>query len=173
MEEIKISLIHESDTEKLYQFELENRAFFERLVISRGDEYYEPVIFKGIIKELVEDQKKGCHYMYSIKDSMENIIGRVNLVSIARGCFNKAELGYRIGEVYNGKEYATRAVGMVLEEAQYIHKLHRIEAGTSPENIGSQIVLIKNGFQFVGCNHQYIYQNGRWYDSINFQKILV
>ncbi|SHJ39195.1 ribosomal-protein-alanine N-acetyltransferase [Geosporobacter subterraneus DSM 17957] len=173
MEVIKISLLQETDTEELYQFELENRTFFERMVLTRRNEYYDPTVFKSIMKELVEDQEEGCHYMYLNKDSMENIIGRVNLVSIARGCFNKAELGYRIGEVYNGKGYATRAVGMVLEEAQYIHKLLRIEAGISPENIGSQILLIKNGFQFFGRNHQYIYQNRRWHDSINFEKILV
>ncbi|WP_273226656.1 GNAT family N-acetyltransferase [Geosporobacter ferrireducens] len=142
------------------------------MVASRGNSYYERENFKKIIAELVEEQEKGFVYMYLIKDLMENILGRVNLVSIMRGCFNKAELGYRVGKAYNGKGYATKAVNLVLEKALIIHKLHRIEAGTSPENIGSQIVLIKNGFQFCGRSSQYIYQDGRWQDSINFEKIL-
>lgn len=71
-----------------------------------------------------------------------------------------------------GKGYATSAVKLVLDETVNKLKLHRIEAGTSPDNIGLQIVLIKKGFQFVGRNSKYIYQNGKWQDSLNFEKIL-
>ena len=110
--------------------------------------------------------------MYLIKDHTGNVIGRVNLVSIVRGSFNKAELGYRIGEKHQGKGYATNAVKLILDEAVNNHKLHRIEAGTSPDNIGSQIVLIKNGFQFAGRYNKFFYQNGKWHDSINFENVL-
>jgi len=51
-------------------------------------------------------------------------------------------------------------------------KLHRIEAGTSPQNIGSQIVLTKNGFQFVGKYSQYILKDDGWVDSLLFEKVL-
>ena len=172
MGEIRISLLQEADTEMLYKFELDNRNFFESMVPPRGDDYYDSNNFNAIIKELVKEQENGLIYMYLIKDSMNSILGRVNLVSIVRGSFNKAELGYRIGKGYNGKGYATKAVSLVMEEALNIHRLHRIEAGTSPDNIGSQIVLIKNGFQFSGRYNQYIYQGGKWQDSINFEKIL-
>ncbi len=173
MGEIRIHLLQEADTEDLYKFERDNRAFFENMVPSRGDSYYDFENFKEIIRELVEEQENRLIYMYLIKDSMDHIIGRVNLVSILRGSVNQAELGYRIGKVYKGKGYATKAVSLVLEEAVNLHDLHRIEAGTSPDNIGSQIVLIKNGFQFTGRHPQYIYQGGEWKDSINFEKILI
>ena len=173
MGEIRIRLLQEVDTEDLYKFELDNRTFFESMVPSRGDRYYDPKNFKEIVRELVEEQENRLIYMYIIKDSMDHIIGRVNLVSILRGSVNKAELGYRIGKAYKGKGYATKAVSLVLEEAVNLHKLHRIEAGTSPDNIGSQIVLIKNGFQFTGRYRQSIYQGGEWKDSINFEKILI
>lgn len=110
--------------------------------------------------------------MYLIIDDCGKIIGRVNLVSMIRGGVNKAELGYRIGEKYQGKGHGTDAVRLVLDQAAKKHKLHRIEAGTSPNNIGSQVVLIKNGFQFTGRYNEYIYQKGKWNDSINFEKIL-
>lgn len=110
--------------------------------------------------------------MYLIKDNCGKIVGRVNLVSIVRGSFNKAEIGYRISEEHQGKGYSTKAVKLVLDEAANKYKLHRIEAGASPDNIGSQIVLIKNGFQFTGRYNKYIYQNEKWSDSINFEKIL-
>ncbi|MCK4258343.1 MAG: GNAT family N-acetyltransferase [Halanaerobiales bacterium] len=72
---------------------------------------------------------------------------------------------------FNGKGYATEAVKSAIKEAFHKYKLHRIEAGTSPNNIGSQIALIKNGFQFVGRSRKYIKVNGRWEDSIHFEKI--
>ncbi len=172
MSDVIIKLLEESDALDLLQFELENRAFFERMGFPRGDNYYESNNFNAIIKELVEEQEKGLVYMYLIKDYSGRIIGRVNLVSVVRGDFNKAELGYRIGEEYQGKGYATSAVKLVLDEAVSKHKLHRIEAGTSPDNIGSQIVLIKNGFQFTGRYSKFINENGKWNDSINFEKII-
>lgn len=109
--------------------------------------------------------------MYLIKDCHKKIVGRVNLVSVVRGSFNKAEIGYRISEKHQGNGYGTKAVKLALDEAKNNHKLHRIESGASADNIGSQIVLIKNGFQFVGRYNEYIYQNGKWQDSINFEKI--
>ncbi|MBB6218764.1 ribosomal-protein-alanine N-acetyltransferase [Anaerosolibacter carboniphilus] len=172
MSDITIKPLTESDAVALFQFELENREFFESMVPSRGDSYYDFGNFMALQKEIVKEQKEGSLYMYLIKDQEHNIIGRVNLVSIVRGMFNKAELGYRIGKAYTGKGYTTKAVALVLHEAIHQHKLHRIEAGTAPDNIGSQIVLIKNGFQFTGRNHKYIYQNGAWQDSISFEKIL-
>ncbi|MFT9497474.1 GNAT family N-acetyltransferase [Anaerosolibacter sp.] len=172
MTDITIKLLEESDMEALFRFEVENRAYFESMVPSRGDGYYNFERFKSLQQEISKEQNEGALYMYLVKDHDHRIIGRVNLVSIVRGIFNKAELGYRIGQNHAGKGYATRAVALVLQEAICRHKLHRIEAGTAPNNIGSQVVLVKNGFQFMGRSHQFIYQNGHWQDSVNFEKIL-
>ena len=172
MQDIIIKLLEESDTQNLFIFELKNRSFFEKTCLPRGDEYYELESFKEIIKELVEEQKNDIVYMYLIKDLKGKVIGRINITSIQRGSFNKAELGYRIGKDYQGKGVATNAVKIVLEKALKEHKLHRIEAGTNSNNIGSQIVLIKNGFQFVGRYNKYIYQGDKWHDSILFERVL-
>lgn len=172
MAEIIIKLLDQSCEEELFKFELENRLFFEKVGLPRVDSYYDFDNFKIIIKELIMEQEKGLLYMYLIMDDCGNIVGRVNLVSIMRGSLNKAEIGYRIGEKHQSKGYGTNAVRLVLDEGVKKHNLHRIEAGTSSDNIGSQIVLIKNGFQFVGRYNEYIYQNGKWNDSIIFEKIL-
>ncbi|MBU3146745.1 GNAT family N-acetyltransferase [Clostridium sp. CF012] len=172
MEDIIIRLLEEADIQELFKFEIENRAFFERMGFDRGDSYYEINNFNAIIKALVEEQENGLAFMYLIRDYKGKIIGRVNLVSVVRGSFNKAELGYRIGEDYQGRGYATKAVNLAICEAASKHKLHRVEAGTSPYNIGSQIVLVKNGFQFTGRNSKYIYKNGKWHDSIIFEIIV-
>lgn len=170
--EITIKLLEESDVQALYDFERGNKAFFESVGFGRSESYYDVHNFKEIIKELVEEQNKDLVYMYLIKDAYENIVGRVNLTEIIRGNMNKAELGYRMGVAYQGKGYATKAVSLILERAAAEHKLHRIEAGTSADNIGSQVVLVKNGFQFTGRLSQYICINGEWQGSITFEKII-
>lgn len=169
---ISIQLLSVSDMDNLLKFELRNRGFFENTCPPRGNKYYNIDNFKSILEELVDEQEKGLAYMYLIYNSVNEIIGRVNLVNVKRGGVNKAELGYRIGQVYNGKGYATKAVKLILQEAVEKHKLHRIEAGTSANNISSQSVLIKNGFQFVGKQEKYILLNGEWHDNIIFEKVL-
>ncbi|VYU43722.1 Ribosomal-protein-serine acetyltransferase [Clostridium tertium] len=107
-----------------------------------------------------------------IRDFQGEIVGRVNLVDIVKGNFNKAEIGYRIGEEYIGKGYAQKSVKLVLDDAVNKYKLHRVEAGVSPENIASQKVLINNGFRMVGAYKEYIFLNGKWSDSAIFEKVL-
>ena len=165
---IKLRLLEESHTDKLYKFEVENRDFFERILPSRGNEYYDINNFRKIQKELVEEQKDELVYMYLIFDEFENLIGRINLVSVARGDINKAELGYRIAEKYQGKGYGKKAVELILEYAYKVHDLHMIEAGTAIDNIGSQIVLIKNGFEFLDRVKNVVEINGQLKDGINF-----
>lgn len=169
---IRIIPINEKDRYELLKFEIDNRSFFEESCISRGDKYYEEDNFKEILNELIKDQEQGTHYMYLIKDNNDEIVGRINLVDIIRGNMNKAELGYRIAKVHNGKGYGKKAVELILGEALNIHKLHRIEAGTDIENIASQKVLEYNEFRKVGIYNKYIYVNRKWTDSIIYEVVL-
>ena len=172
MESIKIKLLTLMDTNELFVFEKENREYFQSIGLGRVDAYYQYDSFSQIVKELVYEQDKGLLYMYLVIDQHGTIVGRVNLTNIIQEPFKKAELGYRIGEEYQGRGYATSAVKLILKQANQSHKLHRIEAGTSPKNIGSQVVLIKNGFQFVGKYNQYYLQGDKWIDNLLFEKVI-
>ena len=170
--DIDIKLLSTADIDGLFEFEKENRRYFESIGLARCDSYYDRASFSQIISDLVAEQEQGVHYMYLVLNSQGSIVGRVNFAEVEPFPFQKAELGYRIGKDHQGKGYATVAVGKALKAASSIHNLHRIEAGTSPQNIASQIVLIKNGFQFVGKYNQYIFQGDKWVDSLQFEKVL-
>ncbi|MGL4849614.1 MAG: GNAT family N-acetyltransferase [Clostridium sp.] len=169
---IRIIPINEKDGQDLLKFEIDNRSFFEESCIARGDKYYEENNFKEILKELIKEQEQGIHYMYLIKDNNNEIVGRINLVEVIRGKMNKAELGYRIAKLHTGKGYGKKAVEIILWQALNIHKLHRIEAGTSIENIASQKILESSGFRRIGIYNKYIYLNGQWNDSVIYEIVL-
>ena len=49
--------------------------------------------------------------------------------------------------------------------------LHRLEAGTLVDNLGSQRVLEKNDFERIGLAPGYLKIAGAWRDHILFQRI--
>ncbi len=172
MNKVSVKLLSIDDADSLFEFEVENRCYFESIGLSRSNSYYNRASFQEIIERLVAEQEKDIHYMYLVMNTQGEVIGRVNLTDVIKEPLKKAELGYRMGEKHQGKGYATTAVKLIVKQAGLVHKLHRIEAGTSPQNIGSQIVLIKSGFLFVGKYSQYIMQGDSWADSLLFEKVL-
>lgn len=159
--------------ERLLKFEMENRQFFETIVPSRGEEYYHLDYIKKIIRKFQPEMLNNHFRLYVIIDEeSEAIIGRINLFNIEGGVFNKGEIGYRIAKDYCNKGVATEAVKWAVSIARDDLKLHRLEAGCAVENIGSQIVLIKNSFHFVGRTHQVIKVGDYWQDGFAFEKIL-
>jgi ribosomal-protein-alanine N-acetyltransferase len=172
VDKVSIKQLSLDDANKLFNFEVENRSYFKTIGLSRSEAYYDRTSFQEILKSLVEEQEKGIHYMYLVMNVQNEVIGRVNLTDVIKGPLNKAELGYRIHEKHQGKGVATAAVKQIISQANLVHKLHRIEAGTSPYNIGSQIVLIKNGFHFVGKYSQYSFNGDGWTDSMLFEKVI-
>jgi ribosomal-protein-alanine N-acetyltransferase len=92
--EISINSLQERDAEELFEFEKNNRLFFEQMVPSRGEDYYNFETFKIRHKELLTEQQENKSKFYLIRDNSGNIIGRINLVDIDT-TNNIAEVGYR------------------------------------------------------------------------------
>jgi len=80
--DITLEKLHSTDAEKLFAFELNNRTFFEEMVPTRGDKYYNFEFFQSSFESLLDEQTQGSSYFYLIKDRNASIIGRVNLVDV-------------------------------------------------------------------------------------------
>lgn len=124
-----------------------------------------------IIAERTRDWEEDESYFYLVRDVAGELVGRVSLFGVRRGPARSAEVGYRIAEKRSGKGYATAAVGLVLKDAFGTYNLHRVEAATSPKNIASQLVLLKNGFQFWGRVRRSYLLNGVWEDSVLLERL--
>jgi ribosomal-protein-alanine N-acetyltransferase len=62
-------------------------------------------------------------------------------------------------------------VGSLVEIAFGELDLHRLEAGTLPDNSASQRVLEKNGFERYGLARRFLLIAGEWRDHVLFERI--
>lgn len=161
--DLYIERLQVADAESLYKFELENRKFFEEMVPTRGEEYYNPEILKKRHEALLEEQAQGGSYFYLIKNEDSSILGRINLVDIDR--FHKiGHLGYRVGQEHTGKGIANQALQKLIETIAD-EDIKQIKAETTTNNIASQRVLEKNGFEKITTSSESFEMNGQ---KLNF-----
>ena len=88
-----------------------------------------------------------------------------------RGPLQSAIVSYWLDEARNGHGLATRAVGALVEIAFGELELHRLEAGTLVDNLASQRVLEKNGFERYGLARRFLLIGGEWRDHVLFERI--
>ena len=158
-----------ADLPALLAFELENRAYFESWVTSRAPSYYHLEAIAAAIEQAQHEREKDSAYQYLAKLDGQ-IIGRVNLTAVTRPYFNKAALGYRIGEQFGGRGYATRVVALLLEEAFGALELWRLEATARPQNLGSVAVMQRNGFHQYGRSEKAMRFHDAWSDLLYFER---
>ncbi|WP_369293394.1 N-acetyltransferase [Alkalihalophilus pseudofirmus] len=94
---ISLEKLRSVDDETLFEFEVKNRKYFERMVPTRGGDYYTFDTFKLRHHLLLEEQAKGESYYYLIKDHSGLILGRINVVDIDKER-KLGYIGYRVGE---------------------------------------------------------------------------
>ncbi|WP_042221633.1 GNAT family N-acetyltransferase [Oceanobacillus manasiensis] len=159
MTDIIIERLQGADFKTLFEFELENRAYFEEMVPNRGDDYYNFDIFKLKNKSLMDEQDQGLSYFYLIKDKEGLILGRMNVVDIDKST-GLGHIGYRVGKAHTGKGIANRALNLLLENTPLLG-IRQILAKTTTNNIASQKVLEKSGFQYVASDDEQFKMNGQ------------
>lgn len=106
---------------------------------------------------------------YAILDD-GGIVGTLGISNVVLGALCSANVGYWVDRAHNGKGLATRAVAAALEIAFGELGLHRLEAGTLVDNLGSQRVLERNGFERIGVAPRYLLIGGEWRDHVLYQR---
>jgi [ribosomal protein S5]-alanine N-acetyltransferase len=146
-----------------------NRNFLAPWEPIRSDRYFTVEGQRELIESLLERQRYGQSLPHVILDDNGEVQGRVTLNTIVRGSFQSCSIGYWLAEGANGRGLATRAVAAMKQIAFQAMNLHRIEAGTLKDNVKSQRVLERNGFERFGLAPNYLSIAGRWQDHILFQ----
>lgn len=160
---IPLNKKHEKD---LFQFELENRSYFETMVPSRGDSYYLTSHFKDSLDGLLAEQMNKQGYYFVLVNKSDKIIGRLNLVKLED---QRLEVGYRIGENYIGKGFAKEALSQAIKLVKTNKWEQILIAKTTSANIGSQRVLERNGFTFLGNDKELFEWKGQIQHFVYYQ----
>jgi len=98
------------------------------------------------------------------------IIGVISLMHINK-THKRAELGYWLGKKFWGKGIMTESVRQILKIAFQKKKLHRIYAKVFQENLPSQKVLERCGFNLEGVHKDSVFKHGKWRDIMTYAKI--
>ncbi|TKC20134.1 GNAT family N-acetyltransferase [Robertmurraya kyonggiensis] len=152
-----------ADAERLLDLQIINRVFFEQFSMIRTEDYYTIAKQRELIEEWEQSVERDEEYRFGVFLD-ENLIGTINLFQVIRGSLQSAFIGYFLDQKHNGKGYMTEAVQLLVEYAFSELKLHRIEAGVMPHNIGSIRVLEKSGFHKEGIARKNVKINNRWED---------
>lgn len=167
--EIYLRFQTESDAVSMLGLNQRNREFFQRYLCDRNDEFYTVEHQLDRIKSgltLMQQDQKYSFGIFLVKT--DELIGDVALTEIVRGPLQTCWIGYYVDRSQNGRGYTTEAVRLVVDYAFEILKLHRVEAGVMPHNLGSIRVLEKAGFYNEGLSKKNVLINGKWEDHLHF-----
>jgi ribosomal-protein-alanine N-acetyltransferase len=156
-----------ADAEELAALYRTNRDFLAPYEPTRPEDFYTA---KGQRRRLEEADADGEGWRFAILDGDE-IAGRINLTDVIRGPLQLANVGYFVDRQRNGRGLASAALADVVEFAFGQAGLHRLEAGTLPDNLTSQRVLEKNGFVRFGLARKLLLLGEEWRDHVLFERI--
>jgi ribosomal-protein-alanine N-acetyltransferase len=156
-----------NDAAELAALYCANREFLAPFEPTRTEEFY---TVEGQRRRLEDAAEEGEGWRFAILDG-DAIAGRINLTDVIRGPLQLANLGYFVDQHCNGRGLASAAVADVVEFAFGEAGLHRVEAGTLPDNFTSQRVLEKNGFERFGLARKLLLLGGEWRDHLLFERL--
>jgi len=156
------------DAEVMAAFFRENAAFLQPFYPT-----FEPSIFtrngwQERIRAIHEEYWRGRSVRLSlfVKQGTLEVVGVANFTTIQRDAMQGCNLGYSVGEKWEGQglmsETLRAAIPYIFEQL----KLHRIAANYMPSNARSAKVLESLGFQTEGLAKDYLRIDGRWEDHV-------
>lgn len=151
---------------------LANREHLEPWEPTRSEAFFTVASQEEHAQHCVDDASAGRSIRFVIESDDGEIRGRMNLNNIVRGAFWSADLGYWVDATRLHRGLASRAVARVIEHSRTELRLHRLQAATLLHNLGSQRVLLGNGFERIGTAPKYLRIAGEWQDHLLFQRLL-
>jgi ribosomal-protein-alanine N-acetyltransferase len=164
-------LITPDDALALAKLVRANRDFLAPWEPAHGEGYFTEAGQLAEVRSALIQYRQGVKLPHVILAQSGAVAGRINLNTIVRGAFQSGSLGYWVSAAENGRGLATAAVRDMVQLAFGHLDLHRVEAGTLRHNVGSQRVLVRNGFVQFGLAPSYLKIAGRWQDHVLYQRL--
>ena len=168
---VSLRLVEQVDSRPLAEAHSRNRAHLAPWEPARTEEFFTEAWHENDISTLLETHRTGSALPLVLATDDE-ILGRVMLTGIIRGALQSASLGYWIDARHVGLGIMSAAIAAVLTIARDDLRLHRVQAETLANNLASQRVLQRAGFERIGHAPRYLRIAGAWQDHELFQRIL-
>ncbi|MDX2236077.1 MAG: GNAT family protein [Hyphomonadaceae bacterium] len=150
----------------------ESRAFLEPWEPTWPADELTRGAFRYKVRRYSEDIRDGRAYPFFVfRTEDDRLVGGATLSRVQRGVALTCSLGYWVGVGHLRRGYATEAARALVRFAFEDLDLHRVEAACQPDNIASQRVLAKAGFEPEGRARDYLRINGAWRDHLLFARI--
>ena len=95
------------------------------------------------------------------------------VISGLESVHKKAEITYVVGETsYWGKGVGKFAISSIIHLAKEKYNLNKLFAGFSEKNLGSKIILERNGFVLEGKRLKHLFYNGKFCNQLDYGLIL-
>lgn len=164
-------LLTVADAAEMASLLARERAFMAPYDPIRADAFYTAAGQSEVLRIRAARAETGAELSHAILDDDGAIVGGITLQRVERGPFQSCGLGYWVGQRANGRGLASQAVERMLDIAFGDLRLHRVQAQTLVDNVRSQRVLAKNGFERIGLAPQFLQIAGSWQDHLLFQRL--
>jgi len=136
---------------------------------TRSPSYFTEAGQHDVIVQALAAERAGTSVPFVIESVDGELLGRITLSGITRGALQSCAMGYWIRADRVRQGHASRAVRAAAAHAFDVLRLHRVQAETLPENVGSQRALQAAGFTRYGLAPEYLRIAGAWRDHVMFQ----
>ena len=126
-----------------------------------------PAAYRAMRRTVARRARLGTSLPFAVRVD-GRLAGQVTIDNIVRGALRAGYLGYWIDRAVAGRGAASLAVAMVCDHAFGPVGLHRLEADIRPENLPSQRLVERLGFQREGLFRRYLDIDGDWRDHLAY-----
>ena len=127
-------LVRRDDAAALAEILNRSREFMASTEPDRNESSYTVEGQLQSIEVAPTEHQAGIRLPHVILDEDGDVAGRATLNEIVRGPLQSASLGYFVDERRNGRGLASRATAEMVSIAFGELALHRVQAGTQPDN---------------------------------------
>ena len=119
----------------------------------------------ALFKYYLQRIRRNDHEGFAIcRESDGIIVCVININNIVRGSFLSASLGYYVGASFQGQGYMQAGLTQLVDYAFSTMGLHRLEANIQPDNLRSQELVRRCGFEYEGLSKNFLFLDGAWRD---------
>ena len=165
---VSVRPLQRSDAAEIAAMNTRNRADIERVSPPQMASTFTASGQTTRIEEILRQCELGTRAYWTIRVDGD-VAGDISLHAIQRGPVQDANVGYMVDAAFRGRGVATVALRLVVRSAFDELRLHRLEAGAMPSNLGSQRVLEKAGFTRVGLLRRHLFIGDTWQDHVLYE----